>query len=190
MFSTKRAITVLGALASGMAIAGTALATAPGAPVGWTRTSTSPARSATPTGAPTPRLPGADVVTIRRIWRPTVVQTVDLAPSGPSPGDQTIIGGPLYDKTNTTRLGFLSGHCTTTNPSFRSLADCELTAVPTAHGPSLAAGNQITLQGWNDDTPLPFKQAITGGTGIYATARGQVIATPGTPFRVVFQLAH
>ena len=55
-------------------------------------------------------------------------------------------------------------------------------------GPSPAFGDQITLQGWNDDTPYPFKQAITGGTGIYQNVRGDVLAEPGDPFRITFRL--
>ena len=191
MFGRMRVIAVLAVVGSGAVGVGLAMASASTSATGWTPlTGALPNTAAAASASAASGLRGRDVVTIRRIWHPTVVQQIDLPPTGASPGDEVVFGGPLFDPTNTKQLGFLSGHCTSTNPAFRALAECELTAVPTAHGPSLANGNQITAQGWNDDTPLPFKQAITGGTGIYATARGQIIATPGARFSVVFQLVQ
>jgi hypothetical protein len=191
MLSTVRAVTVLAVLGSGVIAAGVAVASTSDSSVGWMRASDAALPGAGGASSATLRnLTQADAVTIRRVWHPTVVQKVDLPPVGPSPGDQVVFGGPLYNAANTKQVGFLSGHCTSTNPTFRSLAECEVTAVPTARGPSLAAGNQITMQGWNDNTPFPFTQAITGGTGIYATARGQLTATPGARFLVVFQLVR
>ena len=126
--------------------------------------------------------------TISTVWHVASFKTFDVAPKGLSAGDSYVFSGPLFDRTDSHRVGFLSGQCVDTNPGLHSLATCQITATPHAHGPSLALGDQITLQGWNDDTPYPFKQAVTGGTGIYRNVRGDVLATPGDPFRIIFRL--
>jgi hypothetical protein len=105
--------------------------------------------------------------------------------------DRYVFGGPLLHLRSEKRLGFLSGHCTYTNPRFRGLAECEVTAVPTMRGRSLAAGAQITAQGWNDTVPVAFfRQAINGGTAQYAKVRGEIIvsSTEQGNLLVVFRL--
>jgi hypothetical protein len=127
--------------------------------------------------------------TIRTLWHSNVFRVFDVGRNGISVGDSYVFGGPLFNRDDTERIGFLSGHCTVTNPKFHLLATCELTATPHAEGPSLAQGDQITIQGWNDDVPVEsFKQSITGGTGIYQNVRGDVVVRAGNPFKVIFDL--
>jgi hypothetical protein len=126
--------------------------------------------------------------TIRTVLRIGVFKTFDVGPNGVSVGDSYVFGGPLFDRTNTHRVGFLSGECVYTNPGFHSLSTCHVTATPHEEGPSLAFGDQITLQGWNDDTPFPFKAAVNGGTGMFRNVRGDMLAIPGDPFRIIFRL--
>lgn len=107
----------------------------------------------------------------------------------PNPGDSYVFGGPLFDESDTHRVGFLSGHCTFTNPGANGLAECEVTATPDEEGPSLADGAQITLQGWNDGVDVPtFRAAINGGTRQFKNARGQMIATVGDPLAITFSI--
>lgn len=183
----KRSIFVLVASVLATTAVGTALAarTSNGAgTVGWGRTASAPAPAAS--GASSQRITSAQ--TIRTVWRVGTFKEFDIGAPGTTAGDSYVFAGPLYDRTDTERIGFLSGNCVFAAPNFHSLATCTVTATPHLEGPSPGFGDQITLQGWNDDTPYPFKQAITGGTGIYQNVRGDALAEPGDPFRITFRL--
>ena len=137
-----------------------------------------------------PRVTGA--VVIHTLWHPLTFREVDLVgpKDTPNPGDSYVFGGPLFDETDTHAVGFLSGHCTFTNPHVDGLAECEVTATPEKEGPSLADGPQITTQGWNDsvvEAPT-FRQAINGGTRRFRNARGQMIVAPGDPLAITFSI--
>jgi allene oxide cyclase-like protein len=104
------------------------------------------------------------------------VQTadIDLGDKGFSLGDMEIFSDDLYDKEGGTKVGFDGGACTivriTDAKTFSGTAQCLVTL-------SLAKG-QITTQGLvtfaGDGLPKPFDIAITGGTGAYQDADGQV----------------
>ena len=80
-----------------------------------------------------------------------------------SRGDVLAFFNPLYDDTNTNKLGTSSGVCFRTAPG--SAYDCMWTAT--------VPGGQLTVQGPFYDTK-DSNLAITGGTGDYEQARGEM----------------
>jgi hypothetical protein len=101
-------------------------------------------------------------------------QFLDLGPQGLSLGDQSIFADDVYDKKGGAKIGSDGVVCTVvrvTDPATGSgTAQCVATV-------SLPDG-QLTIQGLvsftGEELPAPFQQAITGGTGAYANARGQI----------------
>lgn len=161
---------------------------------GWTQlggwASVNGASRSTPASFPrTPRVSGA--VVIHRFWHPSTFRVIDLVgpKDTPNAGDSYVFGGPLFDESDTHAVGFLSGHCTFTDPRVDALAECEVTATPQTEGPSFADGPQITLQGWNDSVVVPtFRAAINGGTRQFQNARGQMIVAGGDPLAITFSV--
>jgi hypothetical protein len=155
---------------------------------GWA--SSNGASRSTPASFPrAPRVSGALV--IHTLWHPSTFRVIDLVgpKDTPNAGDSYVFGGPLFDDSDTHAVGYLSGHCTFTNPRNDALAECEVTATPQKEGPSLADGPQITLQGWNDSVDVPtFRAAINGGTRQFQNARGQMIAAAGDPLAITFSI--
>jgi hypothetical protein len=99
----------------------------------------------------------------------TTEQTfLDLGDRGPSLGDEFIFSDVL--KQNGERVGHDGGVCTVTSiTSAEAEAHCVVTL-------SLAGG-QIALQGlvpFSEEPPPPFTVAVTGGTGQYEGATGEV----------------
>lgn len=103
------------------------------------------------------------------VQRLTVVEhavtdtTVDLAPTGDSRGDQLAFANPIYDAKDKVREGSDLGSCVRTEPGVSWQCAWTLTLPQgslTVQGPFLDAG----------DSTL----AITGGTGAFATARGEM----------------
>jgi Allene oxide cyclase barrel like domain len=93
---------------------------------------------------------------------------------GPSLGDQIVFSDNLFR--NGKKVGTDGGACTVTNVS-KDLSKVTANCVATL---SLRRG-QITLQGLVTFTetgqPPPFFVAITGGTGAYRTAHGEMTVT-------------
>jgi hypothetical protein len=144
-----------------------------------------PVAAAGPTASP-------DITGARKlhfIWHPTTFSLEDNSPAGDSNGDEFTFSGPLLNPRTQQRVGFLAGHCTVVNQAKAGLVECEVTAAPSALN-NLGAADQLTLQGFGDNTPLPFKNAVNGGTGIYRNARGQVVGTalPSGDLDLVFSL--
>jgi hypothetical protein len=110
------------------------------------------------------------------VTRQPEVQVLDFPPSGLSEGDTRVFNLAVYNAHNTRQVGRLDGSCQVTDPpdeagETRIVTQCVKTFVLT--------GGSITVQG--DATfatltnyPYPAVQAITGGTGAYQGARGQV----------------
>jgi len=89
---------------------------------------------------------------------------VDLGPHGDSRGDLLAFSNPVFDATNSTRVGTDEGSCVRTAPG-RSW-ECEWTLrLPKGH---------LVVQGPFFDT-RDSMLAITGGTGVWAQARGQMV---------------
>ena len=107
------------------------------------------------------------------------IKTVELGPQGPSHGDIRVINAPLYDQSGKEKVGRLDVFCAITDPGQKAhMAQCTGTF-------SLQDGD-ISVQGVvrvpNASTPAAGNvDAITGGTGKYAGARGEHrFETPGT----------
>jgi hypothetical protein len=98
---------------------------------------------------------------------------VDTAPAGDSPGDQILFTDDLFDPAGR-RVGRDEARCTI---MFRGDVLCDATFV-------LAGRGQLTIEG----VGLTF--AVTGGTGEFRKARGQMQETflPSGEFRFAFSL--
>jgi allene oxide cyclase len=107
---------------------------------------------------------------------------IDLGAPGDSLGDQLPFGNPIFDKTNTTQVGRDEGYCVRTNPGLSW--ECTWTTI-LDHG-------TLTVQGPFYDDGRDSKLAITGGTGIYRNARGQMTLhfrnPAGTEFDFIFRV--
>lgn len=105
---------------------------------------------------------------IRLLAKSVVAETLDLGAAGESIGDQEVFSDDLYETGDL--VGSLDGTCTTTR--------LEATALTLHCTVSLTLPDgQITLQGairFDPDFTDSFYIAITGGTGEYDEARGQV----------------
>lgn len=106
------------------------------------------------------------------VERPTKETTVDIGPKGDSVGDLLTFANPVFDATNKTQVGSDQGFCvrTVVGKSW----ECFWTL-------TLKDG-QITLEGPFADTGDSLF-AVTGGTGKYAGAKGQMKlhTRPGKP---------
>jgi hypothetical protein len=161
-------VTVLAMLVSGAMVAAVAAAPASGAstlrPWGRGLTAAGPVTAqATPAGA-------TRLVVIGREADFTVI---DNAPQGDSPGDQILFTDDLFDPAGR-RIGRDEARCTI---MFRGDVLCDATFV-------IAGRGQLTIEG----VGLTF--AVTGGTGEFRKARGQMHETflPTGEFRFAFLL--
>ncbi len=93
---------------------------------------------------------------------------VDLPPAGSSPGDRVAFDNPLYNRTNTKHLGASQGECAQVGQA-PNIFHCSAVFV--------LPDGQITTTGIADFAKPSPVVAITGGTGAYKTARGQVTFT-------------
>ena len=99
---------------------------------------------------------------------------LDLGASGPSIGDRFVFSGNLVR--NGKRVGVGAGDCVTVlfRPGLDPQGEPEALTDQCVATISLPKG-QITAQGLVDRTgPVPIRLAITGGTGAYRTARGEL----------------
>ncbi len=138
--------------------------------------------------------PSAPTRTFTVVAKDIEVRVVDLPPTGPTQGDLRVFNGPLYNADETKVIGRHDGHVIATDPADEPaeqaqghIAQCLLTF-------SLPDG-EITTWGVNSRSALtdlptsPEHQAITGGTGKYHTARGEVrLETQGENIRYTFHL--
>jgi hypothetical protein len=97
-----------------------------------------------------------------------VSEELDLGAPGRSIGDQFIFRGTLFPTGDPDRsIGSFSEVCVITDVE-RNAGQCSLTAVLT--------GGQLTVQGEQEGIPTPTSvtNAITGGTGEFLNAQGQM----------------
>jgi hypothetical protein len=106
------------------------------------------------------------------VERPVGETTIDLGAKGDSPGDLLVFANKVYDAANKTQIGSDSGYCVRTEVG--KSWECFWTL-------TLKDG-QITLEGPFADTGDSLF-AVTGGTGKYAGAKGQMKlhTRPGKP---------
>jgi hypothetical protein len=120
---------------------------------------------------------GARVIKLLEVVPANQATFLDLGTQGPSLGDQSLASGDLFPPKGGSKLGIDGVICTIVRLEQKGNAvtsQCQATA-------SLAGG-QITAQALvtsvNNQAPSPSDFAITGGTGAYAGASGQVTAEP------------
>lgn len=89
-------------------------------------------------------------------------------PGETSPGDKAVFATPLFDLSNTTQLATAYGECTQVSAA-RSPNQCVISIELT--------DGVITMQGVIDFSETESSVAITGGTGRYRGASGQVNGT-------------
>ncbi len=109
---------------------------------------------------------------LQLVIRTTGRTPVDLPPTGASAGDKVVFDNPLYDRMNTNQVGASKGVCEQIGGS-ESVYHCVVTFV--------LADGQITGQGVADFAQTPQTVAVTGGTGKYKRAQGQVTFTETSP---------
>ena len=100
--------------------------------------------------------------TLHVVVRSARLHLVDVAGEDLTPGDMLVGHGPMFNRTETQRLGPSSVHCVfvgTNRP-----AHCT--------GDFVFSGGDITVQGVL--TQPQFLWAVTGGTGTYENVRGQM----------------
>jgi len=112
---------------------------------------------------------------ISLVARPVTLERIARSESQPSLGDQTIFTNDVYRDEE--KVGFDGGVCTIVriDDELGPIINCNVTL-------SLPEGT-ITAQVMKDDVipPPPFHSAITGGTGAYQGARGQIYIDPNSP---------
>jgi hypothetical protein len=151
-------LALLGLLAGGITIA-SASQEAPATNAWGMPASTTAAPSQAPPASP-------DITTAKTIVvisRNETATDIDNPPAGPSQGDEGVVHSPLFNRSGA-EVGTLDVHFVIT-----SLDPFAIQAVFTA---SLAKG-QITAQGVAGEGQA-FTAAVTGGTGAFRNARGQV----------------
>lgn len=119
-------------------------------------------------------------VTIHVIEHATTDAVTDLTPSGDSAGDVLTFANELFDRTNAKHSGHDQGFCVRTVAG--AAWECWWTA--------FLAGGQVTVEGPFYDA-RNSRLAVTGGTGVYANARGwmQLLSRAGgTQFDFVYHL--
>lgn len=126
---------------------------------------------------------GGHVSYITVVERATSDTYVDLGPSGDSRGDLIAFGNRVYDKTNTRQVGTDHGSC-----------------IRTVVGKAWECSFTIILRGGSLVVEGPFYDkhdsvlAITGGTGIYSRAGGEMRLhardAVGSAFTFSFTIEH
>ena len=127
-------------------------------------------------------LPAFAAEQIKVVERPIGETTVDLGPKGDSIGDLLVFANGVFDSANKTQLGTDQGYCVRTIVG--KSWECNWTLM-------LKAG-QITVEGPYSDTSNTTL-AITGGTGLYANARGWMALNyhnkQGTEYDFIFHIS-
>jgi len=109
---------------------------------------------------------------------------VDVGPKGDSVGDLLPFANPVFDAADTKQVGTDNGNCIRTVVG--TAYECNWT--------TLLPGGQITVEGPYYDSGADSMLAITGGTGIYKNAHGQMkLHARGNPvgseYDFIFSLA-
>jgi hypothetical protein len=125
----------------------------------------------------------ADMETLTLVERATTDAVIDTGAAGDSSGDLLTFANEIFDKDNAAKVGSDSGWCIRVAPGKSwecfwtlMLADGQITV----EGPFLDAGDSVL--------------AVTGGTGKYAGARGEMALharnDKGTEYDFVYKLTY
>ncbi len=99
---------------------------------------------------------------------------IDLGGRGNSQGDLEVFTGKLIDPRNEQVIGRTDGQCVVTNPATHQRVCVEVFTLE--HGTIVITGsNPVGEEGEKVDN----RSAVTGGTGRYANARGEVVEVGG-----------
>lgn len=131
----------------------------------------------------------ADMV-LRAVQKQT--KDTDIGPSGPSVGDRTVFSEDLYRDGR--KVGTDGVECVITRVVKSSTG--KVTAIDSQCVGTMRLGRgQITVQGlvaFNVSAVKPLKLVITGGTGFYKGARGEMTVEPtndaGTRSKLTFDM--
>ena len=119
---------------------------------------------------------------VRVVERAITDAVVDVGPAGDSLGDVLAFGNPIFDADNAEEIGRDQGYCIRTNIGLAW--ECNWTVI-------LDRGS-ITVEGPFNDDLSDSQLAITGGTGAYRAARGEMTLharnAAGTEFDFVYHL--
>ena len=116
----------------------------------------------------------AQSVPSRTFVKLTKVDTVDVGPAGDSVGDMTVFTFEVLDRVGGRRIGAGHGYCVRTEVGVAN--DCLAN--------SSLPGGRIILQWEEHDGQQVSHAAITGGTGRYRGARGELRLTSLSPTEV------
>jgi hypothetical protein len=106
-------------------------------------------------------------------------QVIDHPPSGPSSADLVLVRGDLLDPKTRAPVGTEVGMYVMVDSKNQNRSVANIVFTPNSRT-NLAKSAQITTQTVFDSVPDPPQiAAITGGTGRYRDARGQVVSTEG-----------
>jgi hypothetical protein len=108
-------------------------------------------------------------------------QEIDLGEEGASVGDLYVFSGPLFDASEDdvseeSQVGRLDGECTTTSspgPSSEARRLCVVNATFTEELGGVEIDTEIDAQGVGRLEAEDVVFAVTGGTGMFSTARGE-----------------
>ncbi|HEU0193634.1 MAG TPA: dirigent protein [Gaiellales bacterium] len=103
--------------------------------------------------------------TIHVVEHPVTDQVIDIGAKGDSPGDQLPFANPVFNGANTHRAGSDQGNCVRAS-SKQGRWECMWT--------TFLHRGQITVEGPYLDARATTVLAITGGTGAFRNARGQM----------------
>jgi len=103
--------------------------------------------------------------TIHVIEHPVTDQVIDIGAKGDSPGDQLPFANPIFNAANDDRVGSDQGNCIRASVK-QGRWECMWT--------TFLHRGQITVEGPFRDAFPTTVLAVTGGTGAYSNARGQM----------------
>ena len=121
------------------------------------------------------------ITTVQVVEHAVTDTVIHAGKSNDALGDQLVFGNPVYDRANRRRVGSDQGHCVRTIVG--KSWECFWTLI--------LIGGQITVEGPYDDAGDSVL-AITGGTGLYNGARGEMGLharnAKGTAYDFVYRL--
>lgn len=105
-------------------------------------------------------------------------QVLDRPPAGPSNGDVVLLRGDLLKPTTRAAAGTEVGTYVMVDNANENRSIANVVFTPNART-KLSGADQIAFQAIFDSTPGGDTGAITGGTGRYEGAEGQIVSTSG-----------